>query len=740
MLAIANYRIDNLLYESEDSLVYRGSRERENRSVILKMLKVAYPPPEKITWFRREYERTKGSNLPGVVDVYSLETDQHRWVMVLEDFGGESLDLFMHRRPFPLGEFLPLALQVVEILGQVHQQHVIHKDVNPSNIVLNPATGQLKLIDFGISTTLSRENTTFGTPHMLEGTLAYISPEQTGRMNRAIDYRTDFYSLGATFYELLTGQLPFRTADAMELVHAHIARSPTPPHELNPDIPLLLSDIVLKLMAKNAEDRYQLAYGLKADLQACWQQWQATGHMTPFPLGQHDVSDQFHIPQKLYGREQDIAQLLAAFERVSQGAAEMMLVSGYAGIGKSALVQEVYKPITHQHGFFIAGKFDQFHTDGPYAPWVQAFRSLIRQLLSEEESRIAAWRDKLRAALGPNGQVVIEVISEVELMMGPQPAVPTLPPAEAQYRFHWVFQNFIQVFTRPEHPLTLFLDDLQWVDDASLHLLELLMTASDTHHLFVVGAYRDNEVDAGHPLLLTLDRIRQAGAYLTDIVLGPLDAPISAQLIADTLIASPDRIAPLAALVLSKTGGNPFFMNELLTSLHDEGLLGFDSQQGAWHWDVERIQARSLSDHVVELITAKVRRLGARTRRVLELAACIGNRFDLHTLAMVCEKSASETAAALWPALQESVVLPLGDAYKLMEFDVQGLADAITVEYKFAHDRIQQAVYALMPMGDKQATHRQVGQLLLQGTSPDEREAKIFDIVNQLNLGTDRIQ
>jgi predicted ATPase/signal transduction histidine kinase/CheY-like chemotaxis protein len=740
MPAMSLYQIGSLIYESDNSLVYRAHRVVDDQPVVLKILNQDSPRPETIAWFKREYERTKSLNLPGVVQVYSFETDQHRCVMVLEDFGGDSLDLCMQRQPFTLAEFLPLAVQIVEILAQVHQQQVIHKDVNPSNIVLNRTTGQLKLIDFGISTMLSRENPTFRNPNMLEGTLAYISPEQTGRMNRAVDYRTDFYSLGVTLYELLTGQLPFQSTDAMELLHAHIARHPIPAHELNPDIPHPLSDIVLKLMAKNAEDRYQSAYGLKADLESCWRQWQATGHVNPFALGQHEVCDRFQIPQKLYGRGPEVEALLAAFERVSQGAAEMMLVTGYAGIGKSVLVQEMYKPITHQRGFFIAGKFDQLHHEVPYAPLLQAFRSLVRQLLSEDEAQIATWRDKLLAALGPNGQVVIEVVPEVELIIGPQSKVPVLDPGAAQNRFHLVFQNFVHVFSQPEHPLVLFLDDLQWTDAASLQLLQLLMTAPDSHYLFVIGAYRDHDMSSAHPLQLALNNIRQAGAVSNHIVLGPLELADTNQLIAEALASSPERTQPLATLVLAKTDGNPFFINEFLKSLYTEKLLEFDFEQVAWKWDLARIQAQNLTDNAVELMTTRMRKLPDKTRRVLELAACIGNRFDLQTLAIVYDRTLRETAADLWDSIAEGLIVPLGETYKLMEPDVQGLTETVTVEYRFAHDRIQQAAYTLIPAQDRQATHLRVGQSLLRKTPPEELEQKIFDIVNQLNRGLDHIQ
>ncbi len=734
MSTISGYEVLEKLYESTNSLVYRGRRIVDSQPVILKMLKQAYPPPEKIAWFKREYEITKNLQLTGVPNAYSLENDQNCWVIVLEDFGGESLEQ-MQSRQFTLTEFLTIAIQLVEIVGQVHQQQIMHKDINPSNIVLNPTTGQLKLIDFGLSTELSRENPTLRNPNQLEGTLAYISPEQTGRMNRGIDYRTDFYSLGATFYDLLTGQLPFKTTDVIELVHSHIAKHPTPPHELKPDIPQPLSEIVMKLMAKNAEDRYQSAYGLKADLQECHRQWEQTSRIDPFSLKHQDVSDKFQISQSLYGREQEIEQLLTGFKRVSLGAREMMLVAGYSGIGKSVLVQEVYKPITQQQGYFISGKFDQFQKNIPYASLVQALRSLIGQLLTENEVQIATWRQKLLAALGENGQVIIDVIAEVELIIGSQPAIPELAPTEAENRFNLVFQNFIRVFTQASHPLVLFLDDLQWADGASLKLIQLLMTASYSQYLYIIGAYRDNEVTQAHPLMFTLDEIRKTEGIVNHITLKPLNLFEVNQLISDTLNVARETAKPLAELVLTKTNGNPFFINEFLKSLYSEDLLTFDFRRGTWHWNLGQIQSWGITDSVVELMASKVQKLQAATQQVLKLAACIGNQFDIQTLATVYEKLPQETATDLWTAIAEGLILPLSDTYKLIELDVQGLAGAITVEYKFAHDRIQQAAYSLILEEDKQAVHQQIGQLLLQNTHPDKREQKIFEIVNQLNLG-----
>ena len=566
MATISGYQIIEKLYESTNSLVYRGHRIGDSQTVILKTLKQAYPPPEKIAWFKREYTITKNLQLRGVVNAYNLENEQNCWLIVLEDFGAESLERLMQKgRQFTLAEFLTIARQIVEILIQVHQRLIIHKDINPSNIVLNPTTGQIKLIDFGISTLLSREKTTLGNPNQLEGTLAYISPEQTGRMNRDIDYRTDFYSLGVTFYELLTNRLPFETTDAMELVHCHIAKQPNFPHELVPEIPHILSEIVMKLMAKNAEDRYQSAYGLKMDLEECHRQWEQTRCLNPFLLGQQDISDRFQISQRLYGRQQEIEQLLAGFERVSQGGKEMMLVRGYSGIGKSVLVREVYRPITRQQGYFISGKFDQFQRDIPYSSLVQAFRFLIEQLLTENEVQIAAWRQKLLAALGNNGQIIIDIIPEVELIIGSQSTVAELASMEAQNRFKLVFKNFIQVFAQPEHPLVLFLDDLQWADEASLKLIQLLMTPTESYYLYIIGAYRNNEVTQAHPLMLTLDEISKTEGLVSYITLQPLKLIEVNQLISMTLNVAVETARPMAELVLTKTNGNPFFINEFLT-------------------------------------------------------------------------------------------------------------------------------------------------------------------------------
>jgi serine/threonine protein kinase len=672
MLGIPGYQIFSQIYESANSFVYRGIRDRdslrdgyaERLPIILKLLKEELPTPAQLLRYQQEYQISQTLNFSGFVKAYSLEKYHNSLAIVFEDDGAESLSLWRQQHQITLAKFLPIAIKTVEILGQIHSANIIHKDINPSNIIINPKTGEVKIIDFGISTVLSLENPTLKSPNVLEGTLAYIAPEQTGRMNRAIDYRADFYSLGASFYELLTNQLPFEGNDAIELVHCHIAKQPIPPQELNPEIPKPVSDIVMKLLAKTAEERYQSAWGIQADLELCLTQLQTQGKIEDFTIGQHDISDKFQIAQKLYGRETEIESLLAAFERVagslqeeaesvtsetqpspnSRPHSEMMLVFGYSGIGKSALVQEIYKPITRKKGYFIAGKFDQFQRNIPYSAVIKAFQELVRELLAETEAKLQQWREKILTAVGVNGQVVIDVIPELELIVGKQPELSELPPAESQNRFNLVLHNFIRVFCKPEHPLVMFLDDLQWADSASLQMLQLIITDPDMQYLFLIGAYRDNEVSAAHPLMLTINEIQKTGCVINSISLLPLKLNDVNHLIADTLKCDLEKALPLAELVLQKTQGNPFFINEFLKSLYAEKLLKFGATspklggaKGGWQWDLEQIQAKGITDNVVELMAGKIQKLSPATQQLLKLAACIGNQFDVKTLAIVSE-------------------------------------------------------------------------------------------------------
>ncbi|RCJ15487.1 serine/threonine protein kinase [Nostoc sp. ATCC 43529] len=739
MITLPGVVILSKIYESPATVVYRGIRDQDNCAVVAKVLKQDYPSPQELTRYKQEYEITHSLNIEGVVKAYSQQDYQRTLIILLEDFGGESLERLRQQQsdfyPMLLSNFLGLAIAITEILGRIHTANIIHKDINPSNIVLNPNTGVVKMIDFGIATRFSRTNPTFKSLHLLEGTLAYLSPEQTGRMNRMLDYRSDFYSLGATFYELLTGQLPFPTSDILELVHCHIAKTPVPPHELNSKIPKPVSDIILKLMAKNAEDRYQSAWGIKADLEYCAQQLAEIGQIDYIQLGLQDISQQFQIPQKLYGREAQIEALLATFDRVAarkerenaQFNVEMMLVSGYAGIGKSALVQELYKPITAKHGYFVWGKFDQFERNIPYSAIASALQKLVQQLLGEPDEQLQQWRSRLLTALGSNGKIIIDVIPEVELIIGKQPPVPSVGATQAQNRFNLVFQNFVRVFCSKEHPLAIFLDDLQWIDSATLKLIELILLDEQNQYLFLIGAYRDNEVTPTHPLVLTLEKLRKQGAVFQEITLAPLTLEPLSQLIADTLHRNIDTVRSLAQLVLRKTEGNPFYVNEFLRVLYSENLLTFDTKQLSWQWDIAQIEAQDIADNVVELLLLKLKKLPEEIRQILRLAACVGSEFNLETLAIACEKSPKAISLDLLAVIQAGFIQPISELDE----------NLLVQDYKFLHDRVQQAAYALIDESQKQAVHLQIGRNLLSKTLPEQLTNRLFEIVDHLNYGVE---
>ncbi|HEY9848963.1 MAG TPA: AAA family ATPase [Leptolyngbyaceae cyanobacterium] len=746
------YQIDEIIYSSLKIAVYRGQRESDGQSVAVKVMQTEYPSFSELAQFRNQYAIAKNLDLPGVIKAYSLEKYRNGYALVMEDMGGISLKQYIKDRPLSLAEFFPIAIALASTLEGLYRQRVIHKDIKPANILIHPTTKQVKLIDFSIASLLPRETQTLCNPNVLEGTLAYISPEQTGRMNRGVDYRSDFYSLGVTFFELLTGKLPFTAIDPMELVHCHIAKQPD--EIKSEEIPEMISEIVMKLMAKNAEDRYQSALGLKHDLEICYQQWREKGKIDSFDLSQRDICDRFLIPEKLYGRQREVNTLLQVFDRVAspkenytaKGNSQLMLVTGFSGIGKTAVVNEVHKPIVRQRGYFIKGKFDQFCRNIPFSAFVQAFRELMQQLLSESETELKHWQSKIISALGTNGQVIIEVIPELEFLIGNQPSVPELSGIAAQNRFNLLFQKFIKVFATEQHPLTIFLDDLQWIDSASLNLIKLLICDQKIGYLLLIGAYRNNEVLPTHPLMLALEEIERSQVSINTIELTSLDKSDINYLIADTLKCTNKLAQPLAELAYQKTKGNPFFTSQFLKALHHDNLINFNRESGYWQCDLARIRALALTDDVVEFMAVQLQKLPIETQEVLKLAACIGNQFDLTTLAIVREQSPAETAADLWKALQEGLIIPTTEIYKFFQSYINNdnheftdVSEHVTVSYKFLHDRIQQAAYVLIPDRDRKATHLKIGQLLLEKTVAAEREAKIFDLVNQLNIGSDLI-
>jgi predicted ATPase/GAF domain-containing protein len=755
-----NYQIIKKIYESANSLVYQVVQKKDNQPFILKILKENYPTASELTRYKQEYTITRSLDSDSIIKAYELQRLDNTLTMVLEDFGGQSLKFLISQRQLNLEEFLQIAIKITVGLAAIHQANIIHKDINPSNIVYNPQTKQLKIIDFGISTQLAQEFVTACSPNQIEGTLAYIAPEQTGRMNRSVDYRSDFYSLGITFYELLTNQLPFSSPDPMELVHCHIAQIPKPIYEVVPDCPVAISHVIAKLLAKTPEKRYQSAWGIQRDLENCLHQLQTNGEIAIFPLGGQDFSGKFSIPQKLYGREQEVAQLLNAFERVSQGSTELFLISGYSGIGKTAVVNEIYKPITRQRGKFIKGKFDQLQRDIPYFAISQAFQNLIYQLLTESEITLQTWKEKILEALGNNGQIIIDVIPELEKILGKQPTVEPLGGAENQNRFNLFFQRFLGVFCQKEYPLVLFIDDLQWADLPSLNLIKQLISSSDIKYFLLLGAYRDNEVSSIHPLVHTLENIQQAQVPIVEIALSPLKIKHINQLIADTLNCSTKVSQPIAKLIAKKTGGNPFFLTQFIYFLYQDNLLVFnsnqsfsirseDNEQGCWQWDINHIENISITENVVDLMIHKIKKLNHKTQNVIKLAACIGNQFNLEILAIINNKSQKITAKELQYALDEGLIIPLDNNYKLsLLWNLDELSNELLendselstdISYVFLHDRVQQAAYSLIPQKEKKLTHLKIGRLLLKNIKKDKLQKNIFDIVNHLNESSNLI-
>jgi len=638
--------------------------------------------------------------------------------LFVEFSGGIPLDRLI-RQPMEIERFLRLASAMASALGRLHRRGLIHKDIKPSNVIVDSEMERVWLTGFGIASRLPRERQSLEPPEFIAGTLAYMAPEQTGRVNRSIDSRSDLYSLGVTFYEMLTGSLPFTASEPMEWVHCHIARQPTNPSERLAGIPLAVSAITMKMLAKTVEDRYQTAAGVESDLRRCLSEWNADGRIHDFMLGDHDAPDRLMIPEKLYGRRSEVDTLLAAFDRiVAGGRSELVLVSGYSGIGKSAVVNELQKPLVPTRGLFASGKFDQYKRDIPYATLAQAFRGLIRPLLSKNEEDLSRWRAALREALDPNGLLMIELVPELKHIIGEQPPVPELPPQDAQARFQLVLRRFIGVFARPEHPLALFLDDLQWLDAATLDLLEDLLTGSDLKHLLLIGAYRDNEVTANHPLVRKLDAIRQGGAALQEIVLAPLDRDDLGQLLADTLRCEPERVGPLARLIDEKTSGNPFFAIQFISTLADEGVLAFDYGEGRWSWDLRLIHAKGYTDNVVELMVGKLNRLPVATQEALRQFACLGNSAEFDLLQMACQEPIKELHDHLWEAVHAGLIFRSND------------------EYRFLHDRVQEAAYSSIPQALRAQTHLRLGTLLAEHTQAEKREEGIFEIVNQLNRGS----
>ena len=705
-------------------------------SVLVSVLASDHPAPARLRMLEHELAFRDDLDSTWALRPIALAQYEGRQALIREDRQGESLARLLAKppvsRPFSghpsaepaleLGIFLRLAARLAGTLGEVHRRGIIHKDVKPANILVNLATGEAWLSGFGIASRLPRDRPAPEPPEMIAGTLAYMAPEQTGRMNRSIDCRSDLYALGVTLYQMLTGSLPFTATEPIEWVHCHIARQPMAPGERVAKVPVPVSAIIMKLLAKTGEERYQTAAGLERDLRRCLSEWEAERRIDEFPLGEDDIPDRLLIPENLYGRSREVETLLAAFDRVVQtGLPELVLVSGYSGIGKSSVVNELQPVLVPPRALFAAGKFDQYKRDIPYSTLAQAFQNLVRPLLARSDVELDDWREALREAVGPNGQLMLDLVPELRLIIGDQAPVRELPPQDAQRRFQLVFRRFLAVFARPEHPLALFLDDLQWLDAATLDLLEDLLMHTDVRHVLLIGAYRNNEVTSTHPLMRTLDRLRGVGAPVQNVVLAPLAGEHVSELLADALHCDIERAAPLAELVLQKTAGNPFFVIQFVSALADEGLLTFDHGEARWSWDLARIHAQGYTDNVVDLMVDKLTRLPPETQMVLQRLACLGHGAEFSRVAMVHEDSEEDLRSHLQEAVRTQLVLYAEGSYR------------------FLHDRVHEAAYSLIPEDQRAEAHLGIGRLLVANIPPEKRDEAIFEIVNQLNLGAQLI-
>jgi predicted ATPase/GAF domain-containing protein/tRNA A-37 threonylcarbamoyl transferase component Bud32 len=736
-MLLERYEVGELLAESERNTVRRVRRKRDGAELVIKTSTREYPTVRDARRLEFEYHLLCKVKGPRVISAVELERQDGRVAIVLEDFGGERVSP-RGGQGTALAQFFPLALAVVRAIGEVHARGVIHKDINPRNILMNPESGEVKLIDFSLSTELGRERQR--AHHTgLEGTLQYLSPEQTGRMNRDVDYRTDYYSLGATFFELLTGAPPFSAPDVLGYIHCHLSKPAPDPRERVPELPAGLAAVVSKLMSKSPDDRYQSARGLLADLSHCEREWQAHADVPPFELGAEDIPERFMVPQEVLGREAEASALLAEFEAAVQGPARLLMVSGYSGVGKSTLVSELHRPVVEKRAHFISGKFEPLERNTPYAALLSALRGFLKQKLTEPEPRLISHREQLLSALGKDAAVLVPLLPELGQILGPVSPVAELSAREAQLRLTRSFRDLLRALATAVEPLVVFLDDLQWTDGATPRLLAELLGDGALRHTFFIGAYRDNEVTPGHLLSLGLSELRQKRPEaLRELALAPLAEPVVQRLVANTLHCEPERSAELAALVFQKTAGNPFFLQELLGALYREGAIEFSPDDGAWRWSAERVARAAISDNVVDLMLRRLGRLPAETREALRVAACLGNQFDISLVGRILGQSPGAVAAALWPAVEQGLLWPRGEAYRLLGRDPNDQAedlDESALLYQFPHDRVTEAAYSLIAEAERAALHLRIGRSIERSMSSEQRLARVFDYVDHLNRG-----
>ncbi len=728
MLELVGYSELEPLHRGRRSSVFRGRRKADGLSVVVKTSAAEFPISADLRRLRREFEVGRGNDLapalPYLVRYLELVTLGSNLALVLEDFGGRSLEDPSERRELSVTEFLDLALAMAQAVRAVHDANLIHLDINPTNFLRNPTTGQLRLCDLS-SALRSGEVSSLG--RGFSGNPLYASPEQAQPTGAAVDHRSDLYSLGVTLFELLTGRVPFGGDDPLEILHRHRAAAPPVPRDVRRDVPQALSDVLLKLLSKDPNDRYQSARGLCGDFVRCRRELASKGAVPSFGLASEDTSPLLLMPQRLYGRDRELSELSGALARTAAGGNVLVLVSGEPGVGKSALVERLRSEVQAQRGHFCAGKFEALRANAPYSAFSAALRGFVRAVLVRPESEVRRCRDRILAATGPSCQLLVRLIPELGKLLGPQPEAPPLEPEQAQARFRHLVLNLIDGMTTPENPLLLFVDDLQWADPASVSLIEELTTPDRFSHLMLVAAYRESEVQAGLGASLGLEKILSTESAVR-VRLEPLDEAQVEEFIADCLPRSAEVHRPLAQLVLKKTGGNPFFLRQFLKLLHADRLLSFDEKTQVWNWNAEGSDAQSITANVGDLTARRIDRLEPRARRVLQHAACLGNEFATATLAVVLERDEPSVLLALSEALHEELIERVR-----VEEDTGPLSTF--TRFRFSHDHVQQAAYALIPDAERAGLHLSIGRLLLAVHSGSEQEERVFQILDHLIRG-----
>lgn len=721
------------IYESGSSIVFKQSDPNGSFKAI-KVLKAAHAHPRSVLQFNNEFSILSELEIPGVKRVFSKELIQGSPGLVSDFFDGVTLYDFIHSHTFDLKERLEIAANLTNTIGRIHQRNIIHRDLTADNILVNPDTKAIQIMDFGQAIRLDVKTIHLSNPDHLEGTIAYYSPEQTGRMNRILDYRSDLYSIGVILYQFFTGHLPFEIADTLKLIHSHLALYPTPPEEVNSLLPKQVGNMIRVLLSKNAEDRYQSAFGLEADLRQCIAMLEKDGHITEFEISSNKVFTKYQIPQKLYGRENEAALLLQAFDDVMDGKGKAILVSGYSGVGKTALVNEIHKPITARQGQFVRGKFDQYNRTVPYSAFTQALNEYCQLLLTEPEDTLRLIRKRITEAVGHQGQLLVDIAPDLYQIIGKQEAVIPLEPIENKNRLDIILLKFFQSIATIDRPLVLFLDDLQWADAASLELIKLLTTESDSLVMLIVGAYRDNEVEASHPLNMMLQELTRKGITVFDLKVKALPYEEVHKMVEDTLHQV--EMDEISALIYEKTKGNAFFTIQFIRLLLDQRLLSFDETSKKWTAAIDQIKAQAFSDNVVDLMVRKIKSLERDTQYSMTMAAAIGNKFDLNLVSLITETSPQVVLDHLWAALTEGYVIPISDAYRMFAIEELQINPS-TVLFSFAHDRVQQASYQLLPELERASLHLKIGRLLFDQFQQDEDH--LFDIVNHYLLGKTEI-